>query len=238
MNYKPVSSERIYEQIVSQIEEQVLTGELHEGDRLGSERELAEQFGVGRAAVREAIKVLKEKGLVSVQPGKGTFITNDISEKAKKSLSFLMKLRTNEVDAFRKLIELRCIFEPDIAALAAERATDEDIKLMRSAVETMDRSQDDMDAYVDSDILFHQTIAKATRNDLIDSVLQPIIDLLYEQRKKNYMLGYSPIHAQAAHKRILKAITEKNSQAARMTMKDHLMQVIQDIEGEYSESET
>lgn len=237
MKYKPVSSERIYEKIVSQIEEQILDGRLKEGNQLGSERELSEQFQVGRAAVREAIKVLKEKGLVSVQPGKGTFITNDISEKAKDSLAFLMKLRTNEVDAFRKLIELRCIFEPDIAALAAERATEEDIERMRKAVETMDNAREDMDAYVESDIQFHQTIAKATKNDLIDSVLHPIIDLLYEQRKKNYMLGYSPIHAQAAHKRILKAIAARNSRMARLAMKDHLNQVIRDIEGEYSASE-
>ena len=74
--YKVVQTSRLYEQIVRQIEESVLKGDLKEGDQLPAERELAQQFGVSRTAVREAIKALHEKGLVDAFPGRGTFITN------------------------------------------------------------------------------------------------------------------------------------------------------------------
>ena len=74
--YQPIQSERLYERIVDQIESRIVAGDLKVGDQLPAERELAEQFTVSRTAVREAIKALREKGLVEIRLGRGTFVTN------------------------------------------------------------------------------------------------------------------------------------------------------------------
>src|SRR5512137_1413361 len=90
--YSPIQSERLYERIVSQIEQRIVAGEIKSGDQLPSENELAKQFGVSRTAVREAIKALREKRLVEVRPGVGTFITNGTQDAVRHSLGLLMKV--------------------------------------------------------------------------------------------------------------------------------------------------
>src|SRR5512143_596110 len=117
--YQAIQSERLYEQIVQQIEKRFLSGDLKVGDRLPPERELAEQFGVSRTAVREAGKALRQRGLVEIQPGRGTFITNGASEAVRHSLGLLMKIAGT--DASPDLIEVREIIEPEIAARSAMR---------------------------------------------------------------------------------------------------------------------
>ncbi|HJW91583.1 MAG TPA: FadR/GntR family transcriptional regulator [Anaerolineales bacterium] len=228
--YTPIQLERMYEQIVAQIEEQIVSGVLIVGDKLPPERELAEQFQVSRTAVREAVKALQERGLVEVHPGRGTFITNAISKATRESLGLMMRITSNSRQGFSELFELREKLEPEMAALAALRATDEEIAAMIKAVETMDASMKDMDAYIAADNLFHQAIARATQNSLFATVLDPIIDLLIEQRKSNFLAGVqSPQRAQRYHKDILDAILQRNPDGAKEAMKSHLEQVIFDI---------
>src|SRR6266481_530974 len=88
--YKIIRSSRLYEQIVQQVEESIHKGALKAGDQLPPERELAEQFGVSRTAVREAVKTLREKGLVEAYPGRGTFITDGSSNTIRQSLHRMM----------------------------------------------------------------------------------------------------------------------------------------------------
>ena len=93
--YSAVQSSRLYELIIEQIQNRIMEGKLRPGDKLLSERELAEQFGVSRTAVREAVKALREKGLVKIQPGRGTFITNltdGTSEVMRDSLGLIVKV--------------------------------------------------------------------------------------------------------------------------------------------------
>ncbi|HET7089537.1 MAG TPA: GntR family transcriptional regulator, partial [Anaerolineae bacterium] len=86
MKYTPIQAQRLYERIAQQVEQRLLTGDLKIGDRLPPERELAEQFGVSRTAVREAVKALRQRGLVEVQPGRGTFLTDGTSQAVRHSL--------------------------------------------------------------------------------------------------------------------------------------------------------
>ena len=113
--YKIVRSSRLYEQIVQQVEESIRSGVLKPGHQLPPERELAEQFGVSRTAVREAVKALHEKGLVEAFPGRGTFITDASSYAIRQTLDRLAR-KGNE--GFAHLAEVRAILEPEIAALA------------------------------------------------------------------------------------------------------------------------
>ena len=103
--YLPIQSERPYEQIVSQIEGRIVAGELKVGEQLPSENELAKQFAVGRTAVREAIKALRERRLVEVRPDRGTFISHGRRNAMRHSLGLLMKFAS--VNGFSNLVEVR-----------------------------------------------------------------------------------------------------------------------------------
>src|SRR6202790_3776293 len=117
--YKIVRSSRLYEQIVQQVEESIHKGAIKPGDQLPPERELAQQFGVSRTAVREAVKALHEKGLVEAYSGRGTFITDGTTEAVRQSINLMM--RFDQTEGSENLAEVRQILEPEIAALAATR---------------------------------------------------------------------------------------------------------------------
>jgi len=117
--YKTVRTSRLYEQIVQQIEESILKGALKAGDQLPAERDLAQRFGVSRTAVREAVKALREKGLVEAYSGRGTFITDGTSQAIRQSLGLMVKI--GQPSGSVHLAEVRAILEPEIAALAATR---------------------------------------------------------------------------------------------------------------------
>src|SRR6266496_1587464 len=127
--YTPIQSVRVFEQVAEQIEKRILAGELRKGDRLPTERELAEQFHVSRTAVREAME---------------------------NSIGLLMKLKLGEVGGSDNLVQVREILEVEIAALAAARATDKEIAAMREAVKVMDESLNNADAFIAADNRFHE----------------------------------------------------------------------------------
>src|ERR1700680_2849206 len=117
--YKVVRTSRLYEQIVQQIEDSVLNGTLKPGDQLPAERELAQRLGVSRTAVREAVKALREKGLVEAYSGRGTFVTDGTTQAARQSFDLMVKI--GQAEGSPHLAGLRLILEPGIAALAEAR---------------------------------------------------------------------------------------------------------------------
>lgn len=224
--YKTVRSSRLYEQIVQQIEDSILKGTLKQGEQLPAERELANRFGVSRTAVREAVKALREKGLVESYSGKGTFVTNGTSQVIRQSLDLLS--RVGQPDGLAHLVELRQMLEPEIAALAATRIDDQLTATMREAVATMERGLQDPDAYIEADLDFHLAMAEAVDNPLILSLLDSIVGLLREQRLRIFTVARGPEHGQFHHKRILEAIERRDPEAARELMRAHLKQVDED----------
>src|ERR1700722_18226469 len=224
--YKVVRTSRLYEQIVQQIEDSVLKGTLKPGDQLPAERELAQQLGVSRTAVREAVKTLREKGLVEAYSGRGTFITDGTSQAARQSFDLMITL--GQAEGSSHLAELRLILEPGIAALAAVRAKEEDITAMREAVGVMERTQKDPEAYIEADLDFHLALAEAVANPLILSLIDSIVGLLREQRIKIFNVEGGPQRGQVHHKRILDAMERRDAEMARSAMLSHLEQVRQD----------
>jgi len=224
--YKVVQTSRLYEQIVRQIEDSILKGELQEGEQLPPERDLALQFGVSRTAVREAVKTLREKGLVEAYPGRGTFITNGTSHSFKHTLDRMMRGGPSEGTA--NLTEVREILEPEIAALAAQRADEEMVSAMREAIAVMDKSRSDAEAFIEGDLDFHLALAEAAANPLILSLIDSIVGLLREQRMRTYFVQGGPERGQYHHKRILEAIEHRDPQGAREAMRAHLRQVRED----------
>lgn len=232
--YSRVQSSRLYEQIVEQIERLILDGKLRPGDQLPSERELAEQFSVSRTAVREAVKALREKGLVKIEAGRGTFITHGVSKALRQSLDWMV--RSGEGNRLADLVQVRDLLEPGIAALAAEMATKHDIESLERAVNVMDAAIDTADIYVEADLEFHLALASATQNELIPTLIDPIVDLLREQRARIFLVEGGAQRGQYHHKCILEAIKKRDPVSARKAMQAHLEQVRQDSDAEHHQS--
>src|ERR1700685_2172087 len=224
--YKLVRTSRLYEQIVQQIEESILKGSLKAGDQLPAERELAMRFGVSRTAVREAVKALREKGLVEAYSGRGTFITDGTSQAVRQSFDLMVKI--GQPEGSTDLAEVRRLLEPEIAALAAERAQESDRATLREAVAVMDRSLKDADAYIEADLDFHLALAEAAANPLILSLIDSIVGLLREQRLRIFQVEGGPQRGQIHHKRILEGMEKRDAKMARDAMKAHLEQVRED----------
>ncbi|CAG0945894.1 HTH-type transcriptional regulator LutR [Anaerolineae bacterium] len=224
--YAHIHAGRLYEKIVEQIEERIVSGKLKIGEQLPAERELAVQFGVSRTAVREAVKTLRQKGLVEIAPGRGTFIADQTSSGVRHSLGLMMKITAE--DGYQNLVEVREILEPEIAARAASHATAEHLASMRQAITTMDAALDDADAYIEADLDFHLALAHATQNDLVPTLLDPIVHLLRENRKRIFNRTGAPQRGQVYHKRILRAIEQRDPETARKQMRAHLAQVRRD----------
>lgn len=224
--YKAIRSSRLYEQIVEQVEQAILKGELKPGNQLPAERELAEQFGVSRTAVREAVKALREKGLVEAFSGRGPFVTNGTSQAMRQSLDLITRI--GGPDGSAQLAEVRAILEPEIAALAAGRIEEQLLSALREAVAVMDRSLEDPDAYIEADLDFHLALAEGAANPVILSLIDSIVGLLREQRLRIFKVDGGPQRGQYHHKRILEAIEQRDAEGARSAMRAHLQQVRED----------
>src|SRR6204780_1099897 len=202
--YRAVKTSRLYEQIVKQVEESILSGQLKPGDQLPAERDLAQSFGVSRTAVREAVKTLTEKGLVEAFSGRGTFVTNGTSQAIRQSLDLMIRISQQEGSAH--LAELRLVLEPEIAGLAASRIDGQLLGTMTETVAIMERNLHDREAYIEADLDFHLALAEAGGNSLILSLLDSIVGLLPEQRSRIFDVEGGPERGQYHHKRILTAV--------------------------------
>ena len=226
--YTPIQSAKVFERVAQQIERRILDGELRSGDRLPTERELAEQFQVSRTAVREAMKILAQRGLVDMRPGRGTIVIDGAHEAMQHSIGLAMKLKLGEVGGSENLVEVRAILETEIAALAAARATEKEIMAMREAIRVMDESLNDADAYIAADNQFHEALAQATQNVLILILINSIVNLLSEQRKQIFGVEGGPQRGQFHHRHILESVIQRDPEMARAAMRAHLLQVRED----------
>lgn len=225
--YEPVGRTKLFEQIVEQIQGRIVRGELRAGDRLPPERTLAVSFGASRTAVREALKTLAQMGLIEMAPGRGTTVADNTSHAMRSSLGLL--LQVNHLHGPQHLVELREIIEPEIAALAAQRADAEQVSELRAAVEAMEQALRSAPEYIRADNQFHRTLAQATRNPLILSLVDSIVDLLSEQRAHIFRVDGGPERGQVYHKALLDAVERRDADAAREAMRAHLAQVRADV---------
>lgn len=227
--YTPIQPIKVFEQIAKQIEKRILDGELHCGDRLPTERDLAEQFHASRTAVREAMKILAQKGLIDMRPGRGTVVIDGSHKAMLHSINLAMKLKLGEVGGSDNLVEVREILETEIAALAAARATEKEIAIMHEAVKVMDEHLHDADMFIAADNNFHEALAQGTQNTLILILVNSIVNLLSEQRKQIFEVDGGPQRGQFHHKSILESVIRRDPESARAAMRAHLRQIRQDV---------
>jgi len=221
--FSKVPRERLYQGVAGQIQDLVVAGTLKVGDKLPSEAELGEQFGVSRTVIREATRSLVQRGLLSSEPGRGTFVTamspKDLSD------SFGLFVKGSDIST-KKLIEVRELLEVKIAELAAERAKPEHLAKMRQAIEDMDEAIDSLDEFISADLDFHMALAEATQNDIFVALIGFLVDELQYIRRASADLPSGFLNAQGYHKRIYECVRKRDSRGATENMRQHLQQVL------------
>ena len=225
--YRSFKPQQLYERIASHIEDLVDSGKLQLGEKLPSERELAERLGVGRGVVREAIKVLRERGLVTILPGRGTFVAELDTGLLSDQLGRFFRVGPSSYD---DLNEVRQILEVEIAGLAAQRASVDDLAEMKRAIKEMQAHIASLDEYIEADSALHLALAKATRNELFPLLIDVMADLLQDSRRMIFQVTGAPERAQSFHRLIYEAVERGDAPAAREAMQRHMQQVTEDVE--------
>jgi GntR family transcriptional repressor for pyruvate dehydrogenase complex len=215
----PIQKTKVYEAIVEQIKANIEDGVWPEGMQLPSERELAEQLNIGRPSVREALRVLEVMGYIEIRPGQGTFVTERSAQSQHIQLLESMLQEDNHVV---ELLEVREFFEPQIALIAAQSATEDDIKHMESIVERMEAVVADGGTGVDENIEFHLALTKAVGNRVLLQIHQLLLYLSRDPVEDFFQVPGRLVRSLEGHREILEAIKERNPQKAQRRMLEHL----------------
>lgn len=213
---------------LSQRIERTIEGAIREkklaiGSKLPTEREMCEAFGVSRTALREALRRLSARGLITIHKGSGMYVSEIHMEDAIGTLNLYYDLKFDK-NLLSQIIEVRSIFEPEIARLAALHRTGEDLAFLdANLVEFAQSDPDNTQKEADLDNRFHAGISKATQNPFVQVSMEPIYSLL--PRMRNYI--YGNIDGEKAttlefHRSIVESIREKKGERSRTIMKEHL----------------
>jgi len=205
--------------VVQHVRGLIERGELRPGDRLPAERELAVQLGVSRPSVRAGLRSLSAIGVLQTRHGAGTFITDGPPTLGSEPLSFLAALHGFTRD---EMFEARRALEVGVAALAAERANDVQIATIAEEVTGMFASLDDPQSFLIHDIRFHRSVAEASSNPILASLVEMVSALFYEQRRQTAQHGRDLKESAHLHRAIYHAIRAHDPKRASAAMSEHL----------------
>ncbi len=216
---KPVKKRTLSEEIIQQFQQQILSGNWKPGDKLPPERELSQVLGVSRTSVREAISALAAMGLVDVRVGEGTFLASDIAPLYKGNLSSKFLVRRSSL---LEVVEARKIIETQLACLASQRATKEDLEDMERILENMGKRIKSQSSFTEYDIAFHFAIAKAARNTILYETLAAIRELLRSIHREVVEIPRMPEISYEHHNEIYEGIRKGSCELAQQAMLNHL----------------
>ena len=217
--FRSVRKTRASREIVAQIRDMIAGGHLKAGDHLPPERVLAQNLGVGRSTLREAIRVIESLGLLEVCPGEGTFLATPATSQGIDYLpaDFLSKW-TTRLTAF----ELRAVVEPGLASLAARRAAPEHVAKMRAVLAAQAATVERGESGMDEDAAFHALIAKATGNVALVQLTETLTQRLQETRDASLQRNGRPARSLSENRGILAAIEARNPALAMRRMQAHI----------------
>jgi GntR family transcriptional repressor for pyruvate dehydrogenase complex len=213
----------LFEDVAEQIQNRILDGSLKPGDKLPPEHALADEFGVSRTVVREAIQSLRSRGLLQVVHGSGVYVLEPQADTIVEALSTLFQFRGASFDA---LHEVREILEIEIAGLAAKRASEEDRAELLNSLSSMEACGS-VREYVELDLLFHGILARATGNEVFLLLLEPLIDYLRQSRLRATRTSGGVEKSFQGHRAICECVGSGDVNAARAAMREHLKEVRQ-----------
>lgn len=208
---------RVTAKLIARIKSLIAGGTISPGSKFPPERELAKEFGVNRASVRQALKVLEIMGVLTQRVGDGTYLSESAESILDEPIDFLVLL---DDLSHHELFETRLIVEPELTARAAERATAEDMAALRNAILAMERSKTTRER-LDADLAFHEAIFRASGNRICHLLFKGI------HRSLLASMGHlsdrvSLEHPLMFHRRIYGAIRERNAAEARQAMLEHI----------------
>lgn len=203
----------------------IIQREMKPGDRLPTEKELAELFGVSRSTLREAMKFLRAENVVVIRQGSGTFVSagTGIGEDP-LGLHF-----TDQGKLIQNLFETRMLIEPQIAGLACQRATPQDIRNLQLLVAEMERSEINSPAAAELDAQFHTAVAECTHNEVLIRVVPIIIESIRRSHVETHDDRESFKRAKRSHAGICKAIAEGDFVEAKFQAERHVWETLNDV---------
>jgi GntR family transcriptional repressor for pyruvate dehydrogenase complex len=211
--------ERLNEQIAASIQEMIAVNRLKPGVQLPSERELARLMGVNRSTVREALRILEHRGLVTMRMGSGTYIADVPADTVSESIERYIVFGQS---SHEELIKLREMLEPEIAATAAEQATDDDLMRLKELAAQIEVvfSAGAVADYARLDTDFHQALAEATHNALVIAIITGLRKVM-----QGWVLAQSATHrieeGAHSHGRVAESVAARDPAAARQSMRYH-----------------
>ena len=227
-SHVPLKPANLTDQVSSTMTARIASGALAPGSRLPTEQELSSEFGVSRTVVREAISRLKSEGLVETRQGSGAFV-------APTKLGIPFRIDPVSVDSFEatvEILELRLAVESEAAALAAERASTDQLDAIRDALADVRAAFERGDDGVEEDLMFHRAIAEATNNskyvdltEFLERYVRHQIQITGGRTARARRMG----ETQAEHQKILAAIEAHDSDAARASARAHFRKGIERI---------
>ena len=223
--FEPVHDNRaLSEKIIAQISDALVSGELKPGDRLPPERELAEQFGVSRTVIRDAVKTLAGRGILHVKHGAGIFVSTS-EENAIGRLGALSDILPLQGVSLRDLFEIRKVLEAEGAEWAARRRNDYHLKRLRGILEDAYRNSEHIEVLSERDAQFHVAIAEASQNLVLVRVMLTLLDLLAQSRRESLSIPGRAELSLKDYERIVEEIEAQRHEGARETMLEHLTSV-------------
>ena len=220
-DFEVIRRNKVYEEVAKQIERLILK-KLKPGDKLPSERELAEMLQVSRSSIRDAIRGLELMGLVEPRQGAGTIVRELSAESVVNPFANSLKHQRDQVSV---LLDFRKMLEPPLAARAATHATDDEIAEMEEILQRQENKMALGEAAVAEDTEFHYSIALASGNTVVLKVLDVVMDLLRETRERSLQVEGRAQRSLAGHRRILAAIKRRDAESAKAAMRRHVEDV-------------
>jgi GntR family transcriptional repressor for pyruvate dehydrogenase complex len=220
--FTQVKNTKVYEQIIEQFKIMISNGTLKKGDKLPSERELVEQLGVSRAAIREALSALQIIGLVEARQGEGNFIKESFEESLVNPFLLIFMLNGSNKE---QILELRRVIEIETVALAAIKITEDEITELGQCLANLIEAEDEA-SKVKWDKSFHYNIAKASKNILIINMMNAVSSLMdsfiSDARGSILMFSENRSILVNQHEAILEGLKNHDPNAASEAMRQHL----------------
>lgn len=220
MKFKPLDKSRFSEQIAQLLQQRIYEETLAAGERLLSEKDMAEEFQVSRTVVREAMRILEGRGLITIKKGPhgGIFVTHGFHKPLSDSLKGLVASGQVAVD---HIFEFRLLLGPHVAYEAARRANKEDVEALEALLDKAENNLDDALALRTNRGQFHLRMTKALGNPVLEMVMKSLIELI-----RAYFHGFQDLNfekwAITIQRRIVRAIAERRPDEARRLMTTYL----------------
>jgi GntR family transcriptional repressor for pyruvate dehydrogenase complex len=222
MVFKAIEREEtLAARVTDRLERLIVRSALRPGSRLPAERELAERFRVSRTVIREAVRSLAARGMITVKAGSGMLVQTPSAECVSETMALCLRGTETDLD-HGKVSEVRRLLEVEIAGLAAERRTESDLEAMARLLANDVGLAKNREKFVRWDMAFHSALAAATQNGLFPILLGSVVSTMRKVREYGFNVPTTPQRAVHFHRLIFEKVREGNRNAARQAMEEHL----------------